>query len=165
MCILSRFSHVQLFVTLWTVTCQAPLSVGFSRQEYWSRLPCPPPGDLPDQGIEPRSPVAPLWQMDSFTHTPGKGCTQSERCIYRKPRSMSKWVGISTLRPRPLAKIPLGNEITSVPQSLEWPRDTRVAGGGTACPLAVCWAPCLCSGWGVVPAHSAPHLSSPFRPG
>ena len=40
-------SHVWLFVTPWTVACQAPLSMGFSRQEYWSRLPCPPPGDLP----------------------------------------------------------------------------------------------------------------------
>ena len=44
------------FVTLWTVAHQAPLSVGFSRQEYWRELPCPPPGDLPDPGIEPRSP-------------------------------------------------------------------------------------------------------------
>ena len=43
--------------TLWTVACQAPLSTGFSRQEYWSVLPCPPPRDLPNSGIEPRSPV------------------------------------------------------------------------------------------------------------
>ena len=48
MCMLSHFSHIQHFVTLWTVTRQSPLSMGFSRQEYWSRLPCPPPGDLPD---------------------------------------------------------------------------------------------------------------------
>ena len=47
----SRFSHVQLFVTLWTTVCQAPLSMGFSRQEYWSGLPCPPSGDLPNPGI------------------------------------------------------------------------------------------------------------------
>ena len=45
MCILSCFSHVQLSVTLWTVACQTPLSVGFSRKEYWSGLPSPPPGD------------------------------------------------------------------------------------------------------------------------
>ena len=50
-------SRVQLFVTPWTVAYQAPLSVGFSRQEYWSRLPFPSPGDLPDPGIEPRSPA------------------------------------------------------------------------------------------------------------
>ena len=52
-CMLSRFSHVQLFATLWTVAHQAPLSIGFSRQEYWSGLPCPSPGNLPDPGIEP----------------------------------------------------------------------------------------------------------------
>ena len=55
--VLSHFSHVWLFVTLWIVACQAPLSVGFYRQEYWSGLPCPPPWDLPDPGIEPRSPI------------------------------------------------------------------------------------------------------------
>ena len=52
---LSHFNHVRLFATLWTVACEAPLSVGFSRQEYWSELPCPPPGDLLDPGIQPMS--------------------------------------------------------------------------------------------------------------
>ena len=52
---LSRFSHVPLFVTLWTVARHAPLSMGFSRQEYWSGLPCPPPGHLPNPGTEPTS--------------------------------------------------------------------------------------------------------------
>ena len=46
-------SHVQLFATLWTITCQAPLSMGFSRHEYWGELLCPCPGDLPNPGIEP----------------------------------------------------------------------------------------------------------------
>ena len=50
-------SRVQLFATLWTVAYQASLSMGFSRQEYWSGLPFPSPGDLPDPGIEPRSPA------------------------------------------------------------------------------------------------------------
>ena len=63
---LSRFSCVQLFVTLWTVAHQASLSVGFSGQEYWSRLPCSPPGDLPDPGIESVSPLAPVLQADSL---------------------------------------------------------------------------------------------------
>ena len=54
-CVLSHFSHVRLFVILWTVACQAPLFMGFSRKEYWSGLPCPPPGDLPNPGIEPAS--------------------------------------------------------------------------------------------------------------
>ena len=52
---LSRFSRVQLLATLWTVARQAPLSLGFSRQEYWSGLPRPPPGDLLDPGVDPPS--------------------------------------------------------------------------------------------------------------
>ena len=58
---LSHFSHVQLFSTPWTVAHQAPLSMEFSRQQYWSGLPFPPPGDLPDPGIEARSPI--LWAV------------------------------------------------------------------------------------------------------
>ena len=58
-CVLSRFSHVQLCAILLTLAHQAPLSVGFSRQEYWSGLPCPPAGDLPDPGIEPTSLTSP----------------------------------------------------------------------------------------------------------
>ena len=54
---------------LWTVACQAPLTMGFSRQEYWSRLPCPPPEDLPDPGIKPTSSVAPALQADSLPLT------------------------------------------------------------------------------------------------
>ena len=55
---LSHFIRVQLFATLWTVANQAPLSMGFSRQEYWSGFPCLSPGDLPDLGIEPTSLVS-----------------------------------------------------------------------------------------------------------
>jgi len=51
---------------MWTAAHQAPLSMGFSRQEYWSGLPCPSPGHLPDSGIEPVSPVAPALQADSL---------------------------------------------------------------------------------------------------
>ena len=50
MCMLSRFSHVWIFATLWTIACQAPLSMGFSKQESWSELPCSPPGNLPNPG-------------------------------------------------------------------------------------------------------------------
>ena len=64
---LSHFSQAQLFVTLWTVACQAPLSMGFSRQEYWSGLPCPPPGDLPDPGIKPTSLMSPALTGRFFT--------------------------------------------------------------------------------------------------
>ena len=63
---LSCFSHVQLFVTLWTVACQA-LSTGFSRQEYWSGLPCPLPGDLPDPGIKPGSLMSSALAHGLFT--------------------------------------------------------------------------------------------------
>ena len=58
-CVLSCFSRVQLLATLWIVARQAPLSMGFSRQEHWSGLPCPPPGDLPDPGIKPESLMSP----------------------------------------------------------------------------------------------------------
>ena len=63
-------SHVQLFATLWTVTCQAPLSLGFSRQEYWNGLPCPPPGNLPNPGVEPMSLATPALAGGFFTTAP-----------------------------------------------------------------------------------------------
>ena len=60
-------------VTQWTVACQALLSMGFPRQEYWNGLPFPPPGDLLDPGIEPESPVFPAMHVDSLpAETPGK---------------------------------------------------------------------------------------------
>ena len=63
-------------MTPWTVAHLAPLSMGFSRQEYWSGLPCPPPGDLPNPGIELRSPAL---QADSLTSEP-PGKSESESC-------------------------------------------------------------------------------------
>ena len=67
---LSRFSHVRLSVTPWTVVLQAPLSMGFSRQEYWSGLPCLPPGDLSETGIERVTPMSPVLQADSLPAEP-----------------------------------------------------------------------------------------------
>ena len=64
---LSCFSHIQLFVALWTVAGQAPLSMGFSRQEYWDGLPLPAPGDLPDPGNEPTSLASPALAGGFFT--------------------------------------------------------------------------------------------------
>ena len=61
-------NHVQLFVTPWTVAHQAPLPMGFPRQEHWSGLLFPSPGYLPDPGIEPAAPVSPALQAYSFTH-------------------------------------------------------------------------------------------------
>ena len=66
-CVLSCFSHIRLFATLRTGACQAPLSMGFSRQEYWIGLSCPTPGDLPDPGIEPMSLTSPTLVGRFFT--------------------------------------------------------------------------------------------------
>ena len=66
-CVLSRFRWIWLFVTLWNVAHQALLSMEFSRQEYWSGLLYPPPGDLPDPGIQPASPMSPSLAGRFFT--------------------------------------------------------------------------------------------------
>ena len=68
-CVLSCLSHVQLFVTPWTVTHQAPLTMGFSRQEYWSGLSCFPSRDLPDPGIKPKSLTSPALAGQFFTRS------------------------------------------------------------------------------------------------
>ena len=100
MCVLS---HVQFFATPWTVAHQAPLSMGFSRQEYWSGLPWPPPGDLPDPGIELTSPA--LAGGFFITEPPGKpflldrfiewglllgGCKEPSRCYRKRKESDAK---------------------------------------------------------------------------
>ena len=66
-CMLSHFSHVWLFVTPWTIACQAPLSMGFFRQEYCRGLPCPSPGDLPHPGMESVSLMSPELARGFFT--------------------------------------------------------------------------------------------------
>ena len=84
-------SHVQLFTTQWSVAHQAPLSMGFSRQEYWSGLPFPFPGDLPDPGNKPRPPA--LWE-DSLTSVTREGHDQNhpkEKEI-QKDKELSKEV-------------------------------------------------------------------------
>ena len=67
-CVLSHFSCVRLFVTFWTVVYQAPLFIWFPRREYWSGLPCPPPGDHPYPGIKTRSLMSPALS-DGFCTT------------------------------------------------------------------------------------------------
>ena len=71
-------SCVRLFVTPWTVSCQASLSMGFSRQEYWGGLPFPSPGDLPNPGIKPGSPGSPALVGRIFT-TESQGKTSNNR--------------------------------------------------------------------------------------
>ena len=67
---MKSLSRVRLFATPWTVACQAPLSMGFSRQEYWSGLPFPSPGNLPHSGIEPGSPALEADALTSEPHPP-----------------------------------------------------------------------------------------------
>ena len=67
---LSCFSHVLLFAMSWTIAHQASRSMGFSRQEYWSGLPFPPPGDLPDPGIETASLMSPVLKVSSLPLVP-----------------------------------------------------------------------------------------------
>ena len=78
---LSYLSCVRLYVTLWTVAHQAPLSMGFSRQEYWSGFPCSPPADLPDPGIDLGSPAL---QVDSLLAE-----------LPRKPQVQTAWAKMS----------------------------------------------------------------------
>ena len=80
--VLSQFSHVQLFATLWTVGHQGPLSMEFSRPVFWSGLPCPPPGDLPDPGIKPESLMSPALAGGFFT----------TKCHLRRPCSSILYV-------------------------------------------------------------------------
>ena len=67
---INLLSHVRLFATPWTIAHQAPLTMEFSRQEYWSGVPFPPPGDLPHPGTEPTSPASPALGADSLPLEP-----------------------------------------------------------------------------------------------
>ena len=98
-------SCVQLFVTPWTVACQAPLSMGFSSQEYWSGLSFPSPGHLPNPGIKPTSPVSPALQADSLPpetwgkpihvqHTQSHQHASWEGCTYGSCAVSSGWLTI-----------------------------------------------------------------------
>ena len=81
---LSHFSCVQFFVTLWIVVCQTPLSIEFHRQEYWIDLPCPPPGDLLDLGIEPTSLMSPVLAGGFFiTSTSWEACVSVNDIILK----------------------------------------------------------------------------------
>ena len=79
---LSCFNHVQLLVTPWTIAHQASLSMGFSRQEYWSELPCPPPGDLPDPGVKHGYPAL---QADTLPCEP-QASASSNWCVVKKEK-------------------------------------------------------------------------------
>ena len=98
--------------TLRTIACQAPLSLGFSRQEYWSGLPCPPPGDLPDPGTEPRSPAL---QADSLpAELPGKP--------HGGPAAAAKLLQSCPTQWDPIDSSPPGSPVPGILQArtLEW---------------------------------------------
>ena len=80
-CVLSHFSCIQRFATLWTVARQAPLSMGLSRQEYWSRLPFPSPGDLPNPGIKPTSLTSPALAGRFFTISAAWEALTEHNCL------------------------------------------------------------------------------------
>ena len=95
--VLRCFSRVRLFATPWTVARQALLSMGFSRQEYWSGLPWPPPGDLLDPGIEPESPALQADSSRGHWETPHiywtkKTDTYRERQIRMPPYTQAIWM-------------------------------------------------------------------------
>ena len=87
-CVLSLFSHFQLCATLWIVACLFCMSQGFSRQEYCRELLCPPPGDLPDPGIEPTSLMSPALAGGFFTTS--AILVSCKLCILRMKTSYSK---------------------------------------------------------------------------
>ena len=103
---------VQLFVTPWTVAYEAPLSMEFSRQEYWSGLPYPSPGDLPDPGIEPRSPT---WEADALPSEPPGKPDDPEKATAKQSwrRHRSTELGLSRWSPDYYNK--------AVPKAAMWP--------------------------------------------
>ena len=152
-CALSRFSCVRLCATLWTVACQTPLSIGFSRPEYWSELPSPPPGDLPDPATEPMSLTPPALAGGFFTtELPGKPCgdlflnsTRLTQCRPSKPsraltsrvfcricsRRIRKWPGsllTSSCRLQQFRHNPAGNGGEARGQSAQAWRELGIPG-------------------------------------
>ena len=104
MCVCTNhFSRVQLFRNPWTTARKAPLSMGFSRQESWSGLPCPPPGDLPDPGIEPTSPAL---QVDSLPLSHGGSPI---RCQINGNKWVVRHRGVGTEAEKPPSPIPICN--------------------------------------------------------
>ena len=90
LCCANHFHCVRLFVTLWTIAHQSPLSMGFSRQEYWSGLQCPSPEDLPDPGIESAFLMTPALAEDSLPLAPSGKASSSATlfsCLQSFPES------------------------------------------------------------------------------
>ena len=107
------FSYVWLFLTLWTVAHQCPLSMKFLRQEYWSGLPFPSPGDLPHPGIKFRYPAL---QIDSLPSGPPGKCIEN----------MYFWKGINIIQI--LSKITMSNTLVQILQTIFWTHNTLSPG-------------------------------------
>ena len=89
-------AKLRLIFGQWTVACQSPLSMGFSRHKYWSGLPCPPPGDLPNSGMESASPASPALQADSLpTELRGKPLYNRKApisALLTMPQLLTVWI-------------------------------------------------------------------------
>ena len=124
---------------LWTVACQAPLSMGFSRQEYWRGLPCPPPEDLPNPGIKLASLMSPALAGGFFTSSAGKPKLQVRSCysLHQNPQwlpsQIKKSLELSTRHPTSLVWSP---PALSVPLWPYWP-----AGRSSEQPRCSPWCP------------------------
>ena len=160
-------NHVWLSVILWTAVCQAPPSMGFPRQDFWSGLPFPSPGDLPDLGIEPGSPA---WQADtSPSEPPGKPwatlLTQAERfqllvdCFWD--------LNVPCILCLAKIKLDLIYNLCSLhndkilPLSQRVLEDTRVGRGSASWLQVPLWV-CSCSRWSF---HKPPFHSTSWPPG
>ena len=151
-CMLSHFSYVQLFVTLWTVAHQAFLSMRFPRQGYWSGLPLPPPGDLPNPEIEPVPPVSPalaggffttstIWEAHRFQDTLPQTMIPSH-IEHFKLKKFEKWQEQEGLCPSP----------ESGHKTLKWevppspiPEERSIPFSASGAMLEGIWRNCACS--------------------
>ena len=113
---LNCFSHIQLFATPWTAAHQTPLSMGLSRQEYWSGLPCPPPGDLPDSGIKPMCLASPALAGGFFT------TSTTQEALYCSSVQFSSVAQSCTTLCNPMDCSPSGSSVHGIVQAriLEW---------------------------------------------
>ena len=126
----SSLSRVRLFATPWTVAHQTPLSMGFSKQEYWNGLPCPPPGDLPNPGIEPRSPAL---QADSLlSEPPGKPINAID--LYKRYRCVSAAAASKSLQSCPTLCDPIDGSPPGSP-SLGFSRQEHWSGFSFPSPM------------------------------
>ena len=135
MYVLSCFSCVWLFETHWTLAHQAPLSMGFPRQEYWSGLPCPPLGDLPDPGIKPASLTSHVL-ADGFSTTRATWEAQ-------KPLNHKNWDGWSPYQTGP--RHPCGSSRFHEEELHLVPRGLGLAPGGDLSPVSAASCQALCS--------------------